>query len=61
MPAAGNTHVAVAVPVVLSAADAHTVDGAGSADALSDAYTATVPPITSNPAVDIATLVGTVA
>ena len=58
MPAAENTHVAVAVPVVLSTADAHTVDGAWS-DALSDAYTATVPPITSNPVVDIATLVGT--
>ena len=36
VPAAGNTHVAAAAPVVLSAADAHTVDGAGS-DALSDA------------------------
>ena len=51
---------AVAVPDVLRTADAHTTDGAGS-DALSDVYTATVPPSTSNPVVRIANEAAVVA
>ena len=59
MPAVLNVHGAVANPVVLNGADAHTIIGSKSVW-LVDEYTATVPATVSAPVIVIETDVSTV-